>query len=176
MSPVEFKKRLCNPVEFKGQGPPCRMSNLRNGRVALSILGVKGHMDTLAWRQPGAPWTKRTNGSYNCQRTITIMSWNGWKKKKNGRKHIEVHTVTHWLSPVVDITFLWNEAVVFFCGDVTFPIIFGIIKSITDLEWIWIFPTFVYTLRFILIWSIHKNWFCWSLAQTNFWEGVSAAN
>ena len=50
MLPVEFKKTLCRPVEFKGQGPlsnpisggvdggsRCRMSIIRNGNVACRI-------------------------------------------------------------------------------------------------------------------------------------------
>ena len=40
MSHVEFKKHQCRPVTIKSA---CRMSNLKNGHVALSILRVKGH-------------------------------------------------------------------------------------------------------------------------------------
>ena len=55
MSPVNFKKCQCpclcrlfmpmSHVEFKKW--PCRMSNIRNGPVALSILGVKGHISAF---------------------------------------------------------------------------------------------------------------------------------
>ena len=67
MSHVDFEKWTCHPVEFKGQGPQCdmsnqkkamchvtilnshvachlvlrRISNLRN--VIVSVLGFKGH-------------------------------------------------------------------------------------------------------------------------------------
>ena len=39
MSHVEFKKHQLGPVTKS----PCRMSNSKNGCVAVSILGVKGH-------------------------------------------------------------------------------------------------------------------------------------
>ena len=44
----------------------------------------------------------------------------------------EIVTIAKWLSPVVDGTFLWNEAVIFFCGDVTFSLLFSVIKSIAE--------------------------------------------
>ena len=36
MSPVDFKKWSCRPVEFKGQGPPW-------WRVGIGVAGVGGH-------------------------------------------------------------------------------------------------------------------------------------
>ena len=50
MSHVDFKKRIC-PMTLHFYSPShvtdspiCRMSNLRNAHVVLSLLGVKGHL------------------------------------------------------------------------------------------------------------------------------------
>ena len=53
MSYVEFKNTLCHMslyffATFACHQALCRMSNLRNAHVALSILGVKGHVSAAA--------------------------------------------------------------------------------------------------------------------------------
>ena len=42
MSPVEFKKRLCRPVEFKGQGPPLYRPTVRGDNDLQGSLMGRG--------------------------------------------------------------------------------------------------------------------------------------
>ena len=57
MSPVEFKKWTCRMSLWplcpcRVTNAPCRMSNWRNGPVALSILRVRGHKRSTSWSTP----------------------------------------------------------------------------------------------------------------------------
>ena len=64
MSPVEFKKMPCRPVEFKGQGPKGRVDGA-GGTFRESILGNKGKTRCTA-RTPVPTCTLQNQSTRTC--------------------------------------------------------------------------------------------------------------
>ena len=54
MSPVEFKKTPCRPVDFKGQGPPDNLVSIRRGDKVIVGLCKTGEIRDsvgIKWRR-----------------------------------------------------------------------------------------------------------------------------
>ena len=60
MSPVEYKKMLCRPVEFKGQGPR-RLFEICNASISYNPIGIF-FTDLLQYRNASRPPALRQRG------------------------------------------------------------------------------------------------------------------